>query len=285
MFSHNFDAIGTRWQIQTTDTLLPRTVERLRARAEEFDRTYSRFRSDSLVRRLVDDPDRYQFPADATVLFDFYRELYDVTDGAVTPLVGLALENLGYDAGYSLRPRPERSRVPPWDDVLTVDGAVITATRPLLLDVGAAGKGYLVDLLAGILEVDGIDRYLVNGSGDLAHRGIAQCRIGLECPSDPTKVIGVANVQNGALCASATNRRTWGPGLHHIVDPATGEPTRGVVATWVVADSAMVADGLATALFFTDPATLARNFSFSFVRMLTSGGVEYSTNFDGELFT
>ena len=97
--------------------------------------------------------------------------------------------------------------------------------------------------------------------------------------------MGVAVLGNGALCGSATNRRAWGEGLHHVVDPATGEPTTGVRATWVAADSAMVADGLSTALFFTEPAVLARDFAFSYVRMPSTAGIEYSNNFDGELFT
>ena len=35
-----------------------------------------------------------------------------------------------------------------------------------------------------------------------------------------------------AIAASAANRRAWGDGLHHVLDAVTGEPVRGVVATW-----------------------------------------------------
>ncbi|MGI8414817.1 MAG: FAD:protein FMN transferase, partial [Nakamurella sp.] len=185
---------------------------------------------------------------------------------------------------YSLDRRPGAVAVPGWDDVLTVDGNLLTTTEPVLLDVGAAGKGYLVDLLAEILQAAGIGDYLIDGSGDLAQHGQDVCRVGLEHPLDPTMVVGVANLQNAALCASATNRRRWGENLHHIIDPATAEPTVGVLASWVVADTAILADGLATALFLSEPATLADHFDFSYVRMLATGAVEYSTNFPGELF-
>lgn len=284
MADHQFEAIGTRWRIHTESPLDPSTIDRLESRAEEFDRTYSRFRPDTLIRQAAEHPGSFRFPDDAGPLFSLYRKLYDVTDGAVSPLVGTTLEHLGYDQDYSLRRHPGHTTVPDWDDVLQVEGTVLTTTEPIVLDVGAAGKGYLVDLLAEILQQDAVDECLIDGSGDLIHRGSTACRVGLESPLDPTMVIGVADLRNAALCASATNRRAWGDGLHHIIDPATAEPATGVLASWVVADSAMLADALATALFLVDPAVLAEHFTFSYVRMRAGGGVEYSINFPGELF-
>jgi len=282
--SHRFDAIGTSWAIRTAEPLPSSTIARLHARAEQFDATYSRFRPDSLVSHAAERPGSYRFPADAPPLFDLYRTLYQATGGTVSPLVGRALEHLGYDADYSLRRAAGTATVPAWDGALVVDGALVTATQPVMLDVGAAGKGYLVDLLAEILQQDGISTYLVDGSGDLVQRGSELYRVGLENPLDPAQVIGVADLVNAALCASATNRRQWGPGLHHIVDAATGAPVSGVLATWVVADSAMLADGLATSLFLSEPAVLAKHFDFSYVRMFESGAADYSVNFPGEVF-
>jgi aryl-alcohol dehydrogenase-like predicted oxidoreductase len=85
--------------------------------------------------------------------------------------------------------------------------------------------------------------------------------------------------------ASAVNRRAWGDGLHHVLDARTGVPVRDVVATWVVADEAATADGLATALFFTRGDYLAEVFRFSYVRMFANGRAEISQNFDGEFFS
>jgi thiamine biosynthesis lipoprotein len=69
------------------------------------------------------------------------------------------------------------------------------------------------------------------------------------------------------------------------VDGRTGEPTSDVIATWAIAETALTADGLATALFFTAPRVLARAFTFSYVRMFASGRVEYSPDLPGELFS
>lgn len=258
-------------------------LELIEQRVAEFDRAYSRFRDDSLVSRITRETGTFQFPPDAAPLFDLYRELYDATDGAVSPLVGAALEALGYDRAYSLKPSGNASPVPPWDEAFAWDGSRLTVLRPVVVDVGAAGKGYLVDLVAARLREHGIDEYVVDASGDMVQAGPVACRVALEHPMDATKAIGVVELRDRALCSSATNRRHWGSGLHHVIDVATGLPTRNVIATWAIAPSALAADGLATALFFAGEEKLSR-FDFEFVRMFSDGRMEHSANFDGELF-
>jgi thiamine biosynthesis lipoprotein len=280
-----FEAIGAPWSIQTRDDLDERVAARIVARIDDFDRTWSRFRSDSLVSRIATTPGRYALPADAGPLLDLYRRLYDVTGGSVSPLVGRRLEHLGYDAAYSFRASADPASVPAWDERVLWDGTHVTTTTPVTIDVGAAGKGYLVDIVAGILDDEGQDDYVVNASGDLLHRGPEPARVALEHPFDTTMAIGVVELRDGALCASAPNRRTWGEGLHHIIDATTGQPTTAIAATWAFAPSALVADGLATALFFTDHTTLASTFELASLRMLADGRVEASPNFEGELFS
>ncbi|MBA3528978.1 MAG: FAD:protein FMN transferase [Propionibacteriaceae bacterium] len=280
----NFDAIGTRWQIDTDRSLPSGLVSRIRARVEAFDAVYSRFGDDSLVSEMARRPGTYPFPVGDEQLFTLYRQLYDCTAGALTPLVGGALEHLGYDAHYRLQRNSGSVTVPRWDAVLSVEGTLVTTRQPLVLDVGAAGKGFLVDQVAELLAGAGIDAFVVDASGDLIHRGDDVERIGLESPFASDQVIGVANVSNVALGASAVTRRRWGDGLHHIIDPATGEPAIAVVASWVVHPSCAVADGLATALFLVEPEALATGFDFSYVRVLADGRVQLSTCFDGELF-
>ena len=226
----------------------------------------------------------WEFPPDAPALFDTYRKLYAATDGAMSPLVGRALENLGYDAAYSLRPTGKTVAAPAWDDAIAWDGHALTTVLPVTIDVGAAGKGYLVDIVSDLLAAAGHEDFVVDGSGDIRRVGPAPIRVALEHPLDATKAIGVANV-GAAICSSATNRRTWGAGLHHVIDATTGLPTSNVIATWAIAATALEADGLATALFFTDAERLADQFRFTYVRMFSTGRIEFSPNLDGELFT
>ncbi|MFX3617323.1 MAG: FAD:protein FMN transferase [Sporolactobacillus sp.] len=288
------EAIGTQWKIDTRESLNQGQRQRILKRIERFDTTYSRFRPDSLVSRIAAAPNggQFDFPDDSIPLFDFYDRLGKVTEGAVDPLVGRDLELLGYDREYSLIPASELTRAKErkrgrkiWSKDVARHGTTLTTQSPLVIDVGAAGKGYLVDIVSEILRQEGMTKFIVDGSGDIYHSGEFDIRIGLEHPFDSKSVIGVANLKNQGLCASAINRRAWGNGLNHVVDARTGIPVHDVVATWVVADEAMIADGLATSLFFTSGSRLAETFHFSYVRMFADGRAEMSQNFDGELFT
>ncbi|MBP2389575.1 FAD:protein FMN transferase [Aeromicrobium fastidiosum] len=285
MHAWGFEAIGTAWQIDTREPVAPDVRTAVLDRIEEFDRAWSRFRPDSLVTQMSERAGTWTLPDEASQLLGFYAELHDVSDGAVNPLIGRTLSDLGYDADYSLVASVEPAGVPPWSSIELSEG-VLTTTRPVLLDVGAAGKGLLVDLVAGIVGRE-THQFTVDASGDLYHGGATPLRIALEHPLDPTRAIGIAEIDpEDALCASATNRRAWGDGLHHVVDARTGRPTDDVIATWVVVpQSCMRADGLATAHFFTDPVALMERFQHQFVRMHADGRVQWSPDFPGEIFT
>lgn len=280
-----FEAIDVPWRIDTPEPLSADVMDAIAERIELFDRCYSRFRADSLVSRIATAPGSWDFPPDAAPLFQWYRSLYERTAGAVSPLVGRRLESLGYDRAYSLRANGTQTPVPAWDDAIAWDGQRLTTFRPVLIDVGAAGNGYLIDLVAALLREAEVDEYILDASGDILHRGSEPMRIALEHPADPKKASGVVKLSNAALCASAPGRRSWGDGLHHIIDAVTGNPTSAIVATWAIAPTALVADGLATALFFAGAGNFADDFAFHYVRMLANGAVEYSRELDGEVFT
>ncbi|MGO1346607.1 MAG: FAD:protein FMN transferase [Bifidobacterium psychraerophilum] len=285
---HEFAAIGTNWSIDT-DLPLPADVRtEIATLCEAFDRVWSRFRSDSLVTRIAHAAygGHFEVPARDLSLLDLYDCLFDATSGAVDPLVGRDLELLGYNSAYTLKPDHVgiAQRVPDsWTRDVRRDGTHLVTQRPVVIDVGAAGKGFLVDLVAQTLRGSGIDSFLVNGSGDLRHAGPGQVSVGLEHPTREGRVIGTAPLRDGALCASATTRRAWGEGLHHVLDGRTGRPVSRVMATWTMTADAATADGLATALFVAEPDQLG-SFPFSWVRMLTDGRVQWSNDFPGELF-
>jgi thiamine biosynthesis lipoprotein len=280
-----FDGIGTRWEISTPRPLDAGVRTRLLAVVERYDGDWSRFRYDSTVGAMAREPGRYELPAEAADLGQLYRSLYDITGGAMTPLIGGSLERLGYDAAYSLRPAGSALPAPRWEDVLAWDGNVLTTSAPLVLDIGAAGKGQLVDLLSVELRSCGVDSFVIDASGDLLHRGPDPVSVALEHPYDPLRAIGTVPLAGGALCASASNRRAWGDGLHHVLDGTTGLPVSRAVATWTMAESTMVADALATALFFVPGSELERSFDFSWLTVFSDGSAAYSAGFEGTLFS
>ncbi len=279
-----FDAIGTSWAIDTAAELPTVARDAVSAVIERFDREWSRFRADSLVSELAEGrAASVPAPSDADAMLSLYRELDEATAGAVNPLVGDALARLGYDARLTLAPWGGPQPAPAWRDVLTW-GDTLSLGAPATIDVGALGKGRLVDLVLDVVTAHVEGDVVVDASGDLAVRG-EPVRVGLEHPYDASRAIGIATVTKGALAASAINRRAWGEGLHHVLDARTGAPVNAFAATWALADTAMHADALATALFFDGGPRLAASWNAQWVRMRTDGRVEWSPGFEGEVFS
>ncbi len=286
-----FEAIGTRWCLDTSAALAPPVRAAIEDIIDRFDREWSRFRADSLVRALAPSGGAVRAPADAAAMLDLYAEASEATGGAVNPLVGAALARRGYDADYSLVDRGAEAAPARWTELLAWSGDQLRLAEPAVIDIGALGKGRLVDLVAQALAEASAGPFVVDASGDLRLGGTTE-RIGLEHPYDPTRAIGVWEVTDAALCASAVNRRSWGAGiaaqgagLHHVLDARTGEPVRTIVATWAVAPDAMTADAAATALFFDGGDRFAAAHRVAWVRMTTAGRVEWSPGCKAELFT
>lgn len=283
-----FEAIGTDWSITTPEPLPEGVRMRVHARIAEYDRAWSRFRDDSLVAELARTCGPVRFGEEARDLLGLLTALAGATGGAMTPLIGDALEHLGYDAAYSLVPGAGYRAAPPLS-VLHVDGTTVTLDEPAVLDVGSAGKGQLVDLVAAELVGAGVAESVVDGGRDLRVAG-EPLTAALEHPYDDRLAIGVVEVRDAALCASAVTRRAWdgrGGALHHVLDGRTGRPVEQVAATWVLAPSALAADALSTALFFAEPAGLeasGRFGPFEWVRMRTDGRLTASASWPGELF-
>ena len=204
----------------------------------------------------------YPVPEDATELFALYRKVYDLTGGSVTPLIGDVLVSLGYE--------PHR----------------ITMHVPAVLDIGAGGKGHLIDIIGRLLEREGIMSYVIEAGGDILQKSVVgtPLRVGLEDPRDATQVLGVAEIINRSICGSAGNRRAWN-GFHHIVDPFLLSSPTEISAVWVVADTAFLADILTTALFFASPDTLAPHFDFTYAFVSRDGVWTASPDFPGEFFS
>ncbi len=266
--SLEFEALGTHWLIECADST--KKVKRIHETIETVDKTWSRFRDDSVVADMARRAGTHILTRDDKVLLDWYRFLYDKSDGQVTPLIGQTLVDAGYDAQYSLQPHAIIRTPQQWDDVLVLKDNNLTIKKPALLDVGAAGKGHAIDLVAKQLS----GPCCIDASGDILVRGDPM-RIGLQDPRDDTRLVGVATVTNASLCGSAINQRSWGD-WHHIINPKTMQPVRDIIATWVIADTAMYADGLATALFFVKPDVLLSAINFQYCVLYQDGTVRYA---------
>lgn len=274
-----FEAIGTNWTIEADlDSSLAATIAKI---IDDFDRVYSRFRSDSLVTKMSQKTGEYRLPSDAKTLFDFYKQLYKISNGLVTPLIGGLMEDAGYDANYSLVSKDSFRQTPSWEDALEYKFPQLTIKQPIMLDFGAAGKGYLVDIIGSILQHHGIQYFCINAGGDMLIKDSHQ-RVALENPYDSSQAIGIVDIKNDAICGSAGNRRKWGK-LHHTINPKTQKSPARIDAIWVRAKTAMLADGISTALYFVEPEKLSQLFEFEYA-MIVDKDIQFSKNFNAEFF-
>jgi thiamine biosynthesis lipoprotein len=285
MTKFEFEAIGTHWVIDIYKELSSEEesslLSKIQKRIGEFDRAYSRFRADSLVTQMSEIPGEYILPDDADKMISLYKKMYDATGGLVTPLIGKVLVDAGYDAEYSLE---EKTPTIPesWEKIMVWGNPKLTVLSPALLDFGAGGKGYLVDIVSEILESEGVTAYCVDAGGDMRQRGDT-LRVGLENPNNKEEAIGVANIQNQSLCGSAGNRRAWGK-YHHIINPETLSSPKEILAVWVIADSTLLADLCTTGLYFVSPEALLRNFEFEYCILYSDYSTKKSSGFDAEVF-
>lgn len=142
---------------------------------------------------------------------------------------------------------------------VTVDPAAGTAfvSRPgVRVHLGGIGKGYAVDRAVAILRERGFHNLMVQFGGDLyvgGAPGDAPWRLGI---NDPRGAAGdsfaTLELRDATFSTSGDYERAFvkdGVRYHHIIDPDTGQPARGARSVTIVAQSAMIADGLSTGVF------------------------------------
>lgn len=125
------------------------------------------------------------------------------------------------------------------------------------LDLSAIAKGYGVDMLAELLEAQGIMNYLVEIGGELRAKGVKpegeHWRIAIESPVSSERSIGrIINVKDIGIATSGDYRNYFeekGVRFSHTIDPATARPINHRLASvTVLSETCAEADALATTL-------------------------------------
>ncbi len=138
------------------------------------------------------------------------------------------------------------------------DERTIRFDRPgVCLDLGGAGKGYAVDRAVAILQQFGVPRGLVDAGGNFEIFGFSDLpRAGIENPFDPDRLIATVDLIHPAIASSAQTHRFLkirGTSYGHVIDPRTGWPVHARVGATILAESALLADCVSTALLVLGP--------------------------------
>jgi len=184
-----------------------------------------------------------------------------VSGGAFEPTVGPLVHQFGFGpitgdtaGGFA--------------DLEVRDGAIRKRRGGLTLDLCGLAKGHALDRMMAAVAALGVEDFLVELGGEVAARGHHPSgrawQIAIERPGIGAGVQRVCRLDGLCAATSGDGAQFYefgGRRYGHIIDPATGEPVQGDVASvTVLAPVAMEADAWATALMAL-PADRAIEFS------------------------
>jgi thiamine biosynthesis lipoprotein len=268
--------MGTTYGVVVAD--LPGGIDRrvlhgdLEGILERVDAQMSTYRADSELSRFNDAPPGVwvEVSADTLAVTEAALEAARLSAGAFDPTVG----PLGDDWGFGPGPPAVWSAAGGRSGGLVAGvghGLVETRRSPPALrkrhgevrvDLSGIAKGFGLDRIAVHLEGIGAGRYLIEIGGELRGRGRAPhgrpWRIGIEQPLAGARAVRrVVQLDGRALATSGDYIDYFerdGRRYCHIIDPRSDRPIdHDLASVSVVAETAMRADALSTALMVLGP--------------------------------
>lgn len=201
-------------------------------------------------------------PALAKVVGEGIR-LGKMSGGKLDVTVGPLVNLWGFGPQYQLETVPtpellESTRKKVGITHLSLQNEYLKKDIPdLYVDLSTIAKGYGVDVIAELLESQGVLNYLVEIGGEMRLKGFKSSgelwHVAIEKPVTTERSVQEVIVpQDNAVATSGDYRNYFekdGQRFSHIIDPETGKPiNHKLVSVTVIHPSAMTADGLSTTL-------------------------------------
>ncbi len=287
--STTWEALGTSVVLLVTApetlTLALGQVER---ELDAIDCACSRFRADSELSRVnAHDGRPVQIGQLLMEALELALRAAELTDGAVDPTIGRALELAGYDRDWRLLTpafddaSPQASKCASSESTgcpqtITVDRrsgwrtvaldrkrVCVSVPRGIRLDLGATAKGWAADRAAHAAAQAAGCGVLVSIGGDISTSGTSpaggwRIRVTDDHRSPPSAPGQTVTALSGGLATSSTAVRRWhhdGRTMHHIIDPRTGAPARTPWRTVSVAAASCADANIATTAALVKGAT------------------------------
>ncbi|MCK0152736.1 FAD:protein FMN transferase [Alcanivorax sp. S6407] len=264
--------MGTTWSVKYTGEP-EEGVEALKvdieAALEQVNAEMSTYRQDSVLSGFnqAEAGTVVTLPEDMTRVMKAAFSLSEMTGGAYDVTVGplVNLWGFGPDPDRFEPPQSEaievaRSRVG-WQSLL-LNGRDLLQPGDRYVDLSSIAKGFAVDKVAELLDQQGLSSWLVEVGGELRARGTKPYgkpwRIAVERPIPGVREVEqVVALKDMAVATSGDYRNFFesdGKLYSHTIDPRTGYPVQHKLASVsVLHESAMMADGLATAMTVLGP--------------------------------
>lgn len=258
--TYNIKVVGTKEQVEALN--LQQKIDALLKQVNQEMSTYIKSSEISTFNQSTSTESIEVSPGFARVLKESIR-LGQLSEGKLDVTVG-PLVNLW---GFGPKQRPDKV---PSEELLAatkkrvglqhlvLEGNLLAKKIPdLYIDLSTTAKGYGVDVVAELIEKNGITNYLVEIGGELRLKGFKSTgelwAIAIEKPLTNERSVQEVIIPRDNAVATSGDYRIYfeadGVRFSHIIDPATGKPiNHKLVSVTVIHPSSMTADGLSTAL-------------------------------------
>lgn len=260
--------MGSSYHIKVVLTPDKQLLENLRVSVSDalirVDRLMSTYKSDSEISRFNVSPQNEWFPVSPETfeVIALGQSISLSSEGYYDMTVGPLVNSWGFGPTGKPVKIPDEgqlqkvmSRV--GFNFLKLDAklSAISKTADIYLDLSSIAKGYAVDVVANLLEQQGVKNYLVEVGGEIRANGYKpgneSWRLAIESPTvEQRSVFKVIELTNAGLATSGDYRNYYednGIRYSHTIDPFTGKPVQHqLTSVSVVRPTSAEADAMAT---------------------------------------
>jgi thiamine biosynthesis lipoprotein len=175
----------------------------------------------------------------------------------------ITYESVGYLYDFRARQRPTDRQIEERIGAVDYRHVVLDRARRTIffkaqgvrINLGGIAKGYVVERAAAMLRARGVEHALLNAGGDTRVIGDRRGQpwiVGIRHPRVADEVVTRLPLVDEAISTSGDYERYFeenGRRYHHIINPATGRPTEGILTVTVIGPDGTMTDGLDTAIF------------------------------------
>jgi FAD:protein FMN transferase len=256
-----FNGMGTVLSVIYTGEKKPEIEKRLKEDVEWIENSLSYYKEESDVSKLnkTGHLSPVEVHPEVCRLIEISLDFLEKTDGAFD--IAYKSRGLLWDKGKE----PDEKELQKSGD-LTGKGLIDADCKKnevsfrkagVKIDLGGIAKGYSIDRAGSILKNAGVTDFIVNYGGDMlvcGKKGTNPWTVGIRNPGDKEqtlKTLIFSETGCQGIATSGDYERFFvinGKKYSHVFDPRTGRPSENASSVTIVADNAVKADAIATAV-------------------------------------
>ncbi|MBQ9538572.1 MAG: FAD:protein FMN transferase, partial [Treponema sp.] len=293
--AQSWEILGTVCSVNAFEDGGEKLYGEIRARLQEIDEAFSANRTSSDVSCVNSAAGKNAVSVRDGVFFVIKTALSfaERSGGVFDPTIGPLVKLWGIGTDHQKVPSQEEIdaalALVDWRKVSLEESgrSVFLEDEGMALDLGGIAKGYAADELVCILKARQVSRAIIDLGGNVYVYGSkkdgSKWKVGIKNPLDGGQsVASVLELGDGLSVVTSGNYERYfiseGKRYHHIIDPKTGFPGGGNVASaTIVSSSSMEADAMSTTAFLMGMEAFQQAFpSVACIFMLSDGSVSAS---------